>query len=57
MAPMAQAPSRRQKQQLWEDLLEIIATDLVPLRLERENNTSSFIKGKPHPFLWWGDWG
>ena len=45
---MAQASTRRQKQQLWEDLLEIIATDLVPLRPGRREPRA--LKRRPKQF-------
>ena len=45
---MAQAPTRRKRQQLWEDLLETIATDLVPLRPGRREPRA--LKRRPKPF-------
>lgn len=45
---MAQATTQKKKKQLWEDLLEIIATDLVPLRPGRREPRA--VKRRPKPF-------
>jgi hypothetical protein len=45
---MAQATTQRQERELWEELLEIIATDLVPLRAGRREPRA--LKHPPKPF-------
>jgi hypothetical protein len=48
---MAQTSLRKMQQQLWEDLLEIIATDLVPSRPARREPRAVKRRPKQFPFL------
>ena len=48
---MAQARSRKKRQELWEDLLSNLARDLVPLRPRRREPRAVKHRPKPFPLL------
>jgi hypothetical protein len=50
-AEMAQAPSRKMRRQLWEDLLLNLARDLVRLRPNRTEPRAVKRRPKPYPLL------
>jgi hypothetical protein len=50
-AAMAQAPNRRLRRALWEDLLLNLARDLVPLRPNRREPRAAKRRPKAYPLL------
>ena len=50
-AALAQARSQKMRRELWQDLLQTLARDLVPLRPGRSEPRAVKRRPKPYPLL------